>query len=135
MELLSRKRETGISLIELMISLSILSITLTSFLSATSAVSKIFYHQRMLTQAIAVGESLTEGLLLLDPSDSDLNTGVYAKYYSIKGSETTIGLATYTAEWVVQSYDPVPGMRELEVSVYWEERGESKDISWITYRN
>ena len=132
---LSSKNTSGISLIEMMVSMAILSITLTSFMTATGSVSKIFYHQRMLTEAISVGETLTESLLLLDPSADDLKTGSYSRYYSLEGVETTALLHTYTANWAVESYDPVPGMRELEITVSWDEMGETRSISWVTFRN
>ena len=130
-----RAKQGGLSLIEMMISLAILSITMSSFLSATNAVSRLFHHQRMLTQAIAAGESLTEGLLLLDPSDSELETGTYERYYTAQGIETLAPSAIYTAEWSVAPYTAVPGMRELIIRVYWNERGDTKFISWVTYRN
>lgn len=130
-----RRGSAGFSLTEMMVSLSVLAATLSCFMSASSAADRIFYHERYMTQAIAIGEGVTEGLLLLDASDAALFEGSHPRTFDRNGLDVDEDEAFYTARWVVSSYEEVPGVRRIDLTVRWMELGDVREIGWTTYRD
>lgn len=124
----------GLSLVEVMISLSILLTALTMFLSASTSTQRLYQHQRRLTQAISIADHVTEELLLRDASDPDLDEGTHAAQFSEKGFAVTSG-GFYAVTWTVSSYPDVAGIRRVELSVAWSEGGTPRSLGWMTYRN
>lgn len=124
----------GISLIETMMSLSTLYIVLFLFYSTITNVSNIVASQRYIARAIAIGNTVTEELLLYDLADPDLAIGTHSAIYSIGGVEVTSN-AFFTATWVITNYTNVSGIRQIDVTVSWPERTGTKQLSWTTYRN
>lgn len=124
----------GFGLVELLISVSILGISLTLFLSAANAARYLFAHQRNLTQAVAVGDTVTEGLLILDSSDEALAEGEHMAMFTRQGLPTS-SRGFYQVTWVVSNYEEVTGMRKLDITIDWQEQGIVRSTSWTTYRN
>lgn len=132
---LDPRGEAGFSLPELMVSLAVLSITLATTLTASSTAQHLFYHEKLVTQAIAIGETVTEELLLLDASDDALLEGVHEATYSRFGAAAGDASSLYTARWTISPWEDVPGIRRIEIRVSWLESDQPREIQWTTYRN
>lgn len=125
----------GFGLVEMMVSLSIVGLVMTAFMDSAAAARAVFRHQRCLTAAIAVGDQLTEELLLMDGSDSALDFGVHQRTLNREGQPAGAGDVYYTATWTVSNYAAVSGMRQLDLRVGWQEHGSPRYMAWTTFRS
>lgn len=128
----------GFSLIEVMVSSTMLIAGLTGIISAISTTTSLHQHQRRITQGIAIGESVVEELLIRPISDTDLTSGNHPAtplQFDADGDRVVSGSGAYTVDWDVSSAPPaVPLMRTIKVNVRWTENGNSKTFSLSTIR-
>lgn len=124
----------GFSLIEVMISASLLLVGLAGSLAAISTYQKNVAHQRHLTQGIHIAETAMEQMLLVYPSDPLLTDGDHGpQSYDEVGHHVASG-GKYNAYWSVESGIPIPGMRKLSVRVEWMEGADGRNVEFFTYR-
>jgi prepilin-type N-terminal cleavage/methylation domain-containing protein len=129
------RRQRGFSLIEVMISSSLLLIAMTGALMSYSAMTKVLEHQRHLTRASSIAESEMEDLLLRDASHADLAWGAHpAKYFDREGG--AVGFPSiYTVVWSVAPLG-IASMKRITLTLSWSEgvNAETKSIVLVTDR-
>lgn len=124
----------GFTLIEVMISSSILLIGLAAVVSGMAAYTKVQEHQRHMTQAIHIAESAMEEIILAYPSDDDLLVGGHGPiHYDSLGHEVA-GSGTYQVTWAVADASPIPGIKRVDVTVTWNEGTGVKTYALTTWR-
>lgn len=128
----TRSRLRGLSLIETLVSSAILSLGLSAVLLLFGSLNDGHTHQRLLVQALHVGESTMEGLLVRYADDTALGPGHHAgPSFGVDGQ---VGGAFFTTEWDVTEGVPIAGSRDLVVTVRWTERGVAKSFALRTVR-
>lgn len=128
----SRSRPRGFGLIEAMISASILAVGLSGILQLFGHLNDQQTHQRLLVQALHVGEATMEGLLLRYADDTELEEGNHSG--PGYGADGLPGGSFYSTDWLVEDGVPITGTRQLTVTVRWSERGVAKTFSLRTVR-
>lgn len=133
----SKKRvNRGFTLIEVMIAAGVLVISLVGLVVAGVNATKMYANQRSITQAVAVGESVTEEVLLKFETDPEINIGTStSRYFTKNGAPTTAANAFYTVTWFVTGHPSVTGILRIRVLIQWTVNGQPKQIIWNTYRN
>lgn len=135
---LRRRRQSaqrGFTLIEVMISGSILLIGLAGMITALTANLHLQEHSRHMTAAIHIGEGVMEELVLLYPTDADLSAGAHGpRYFSRTGTELSSTPAPYQVNWTVTEGDPIAGIRRIGVTVSWTESIGDRSVSFATWR-
>jgi Tfp pilus assembly protein PilV len=122
----------GFGLIEAMISAAILAVGLSGILQLFGHLNDQQTHQRLLVQALHVGEATMEGLLLRYADDPELEEGNHAG--PGYGADGLPGGSFFSTEWRVEDGVPITGTRQLTVTVRWTERGVAKTFSLRTVR-
>ncbi|MCC7071780.1 MAG: type II secretion system protein [Deltaproteobacteria bacterium] len=116
----------------MMVSLVILAVGLTAMLQLFGNLNDAQTHQRLLVQALHVGEATMEGLIYRYANDTDLDPGSHAgPSFGVDGQP---GGAFFTTDWNVTPDVPFAGVREVVVTVHWSERGLPKTFSLRTVR-
>jgi len=122
-------------LIELSVAMGMMTVAMAGISSVTVNLLRLQRHQRVLTQAIALADEVTEGLLLLDPSDPDLVEGTHTRAFDRLGRELLTGTGFYQTTWTVTNYEEVAGLRGVALTVHWSEGSRAREIGWSTWRN
>ena len=133
---MSRRREgdAGFTIAELVVSLVLLSVTLTTFMSVSATTSRLSLQHAYLTQAITVGEMVTEELLMMGANHANLAEGDHALWFDRAGLDTTQANAVYTVSWTVSDFTVNPAVTQIDVTISWVVEGETRQVSWTTYR-
>jgi len=126
----------GLGLVELLIALTILAMVMTSFSQSASWAHQALRHSARVSQAVAIGEALTEHLLMLNVSDDALTEGAHQVTLNPDGTVSTSQQGSgYVASWIVTPHESVTGVRQLTIRVTWQERGRPQEVTWFTFRN
>jgi prepilin-type N-terminal cleavage/methylation domain-containing protein len=124
----------GFSLIEVVVSSTLLLIGLAGTMSALSSYQKGVEHQRHLTQGIHIAESTMEQILLATPTDPMLAAGTHGpRSFNDVGHLVASG-GKYNAYWIVTPNEPIGGMRKLDVRVEWMEGPNGRNVVFTTHR-
>ena len=123
----------GFGLIEAMISAAMLAVAMTGMLSLITSLNNTYDHERMMTQALHIGEAQMEGLLVLYATDPLLTTGAAhpGPSFTVDGSP---GGTFFTTSWTLNGSVPIAGCREIVLTVAWLERGVIKTFVLRTVR-
>jgi len=139
------------SLIEVMVSATLFLTSAAGVVSAVSSASRVYEHQRRLTQAVAVGEFKMEELLLRYTSHDDITlTGLAPRFMCLTpalapiactasaSSATSMKVSptigpNYLVYWSVKNA-PVTGLRQLDLVVAWLETDGQRELPLMTYR-
>ncbi|MBN2284455.1 MAG: hypothetical protein JXO48_11250 [Deltaproteobacteria bacterium] len=113
------KNITGFTILEILITIFIIAITLTSIMTVTATVINGNAFSRELTNATILAQDTLEDLK---------NTG-YSKLTS--GGPEKVG-ATFSRQWTVLTNSPGTGMSTIEVSVSWNRYGKPKTVKLKT---
>jgi len=105
--------------VEVLIAFAILLVMSTAATAAVLSYIKTHEAQSALTQAMAIAEGKVEDLLVLYPSDAQLNGSHGPEYYDESGAPSD-SLADYQVLWSAQAHD-IEGIVALKVSVSWRE--------------
>lgn len=122
----------GFGLIEAMISAAILAVGLAGMLQLFGHLNDQQTHQRLVVQALHVGEATMEGLLLRYADDPELEEGSHPGPGF--GADGLPGGSFFSTRWLVEDGVPIAGTRQLTVTVSWTERGVTKAFSLRTVR-
>jgi prepilin-type N-terminal cleavage/methylation domain-containing protein len=128
---MSSTRPRAFSLIEVMVSASLLAVGMVGFLSLFSNIAATYEHHRHLTEALLVGEAAMERGLVLYADDAELAFGNHP--LGTFNGVGTPAVGPYTVAWDV-SAGPLTGTRALVVTVSWTERGTPRSIALRTVR-
>lgn len=128
----------GFSLLEVLVSSTLLSAGLTGIVSALSTTTALAAHQRHVTQALQIAESTLESLLIRSVGDPDLAGGTHpatALQFDDEGAPVTSGSGTYSIDWSVTAGPAAaPSMRRVAVRVRWNEFVGEQSFSLTTLR-
>lgn len=124
----------GFGIVELVISLVMLTVTITTFMTISQTTQRLNLRHAYLTQALAAGEQVTEELLMKGTSDADLSAGSHSRYFDRRGRETTAGAHVYEVIWTVKPWATVPGVLQVEINVQWQGPDNLEEVRWTTWR-
>ncbi len=126
----------GFTITEFVFAVSVVGCVLVGFTAAANTATLNFRHFRNLSQAVAIADSITEQVLIMDSSDDALKVGRHVRHYNRIGNPSRrLGDRFYKAVWTVTNYEDVPGIRRIDVTVSWQEKHHVQEVSWTTYRN
>ena len=110
------------ALVETLVSMSILLIGMTLVFAASRTYIEFQTNQEHVTAAMALAQGQLENLLLRYPDDPDLTTGAHGPVFfdalGIPGDTDS----EYEVRWQVSQHAILDGLREVSVTVGWEER-------------
>lgn len=126
----------GFSLVEALVSMAILAAVVTGFLSSMNAAFRGVRHQQEAVIAIGLVDALSEELLMVNPSSTELAMGVHQRFFDVSGRrQSTQSGATYTLEWSISPLETDSSIRTIEMRVLWSQQGTPRRIAWTTWRN
>jgi Tfp pilus assembly protein PilV len=127
----SRRPTRGFTLVEVMVAGTFFLVSFAGMITGISYATKQYEHQRNLTSAIAVSETVMEQLMLLQQNDSRLTAGnTYTQEYNIDGNQVTAGAANsvFTGSWTVVGDTPLTGLRSITLTISWEESVGTRNL-------
>lgn len=125
----------GFSLLEVMISGTMMLAGIAGMMSAYTTLSIHYAHQRHMTHGIHLAEAELEGLLVRFADDALLAPGLHPSVarYDATGNRVGSG-GTYLVDVRVVSHPVIPGFRRVTVIVRWQERGREASVQLTTER-
>jgi len=96
-------------------------------ITGISFATRQYEHQRNLTAAIAVAESVMEQIVLLPQSHPTLTSGnIASRYYDVDGNDLGPSGAShpnmvFTGRWTAVGDTPITGLREVTLTITWNE--------------
>lgn len=130
------RRPAGFSMMEVMLSSSMMLVGIAGMFSAYSTLSDHYAHQRYMTGGLHIAEAELEGMLIRFREDPILSPGVHldvSKYNEM--SVRTLGTAFYTVDVKVSAHPVLAGYRRVTVVVRWPERGRIASVQLMTVRS
>jgi Tfp pilus assembly protein PilV len=128
----------GFSLLEVIVSSTLLIAGLTGIVSALSTTTTLSTHQRNVTQALQIAESTLESLLIRSVADPDLTGGTHPAtplQFDDEGAPVLTGNGTYAVDWSVTAGPAAaPSMRRVSVRIRWTEFVGERSFSLTTLR-
>jgi hypothetical protein len=112
---------------------ALLLLALENTMAAVSASGDISGHQKRMTEVTHVGQSLMEELMGAYDTDADLTAGAHTAEFDADGNR--IAGAQYRADWQITPGSPLPGIRTIELTLTWTEKGIQRMTTFMTYRN
>ncbi|MBI1948241.1 MAG: type II secretion system protein [Deltaproteobacteria bacterium] len=127
------RRAGGFSMLEVLISMSLLAVGMAAISTTYSMLSDAAVHERRVTHALHVAELTVEDLLLRYAGDPELAQGGHAGAvaYTQDGAP---GGSYFTTAWEVATGTPIASARQIRVTVTWTERTGVKTLSLVTVR-
>jgi hypothetical protein len=129
-----RQKPRGFTLLETMVSGTLLLLGLAGVMSAIVAYQKMAVNNKHQTQGIHIAESVMEEILLAYPNDTNLAAGLHGPVEFDEFGHEVSTAGRYLAYWDVVPSDPVVGIRKLTVRVDWLDAGATRNVSFFTYR-
>ena len=124
----------GFSLIEVIISASMLSVGLAAILTAYGNGSHIGAHQERVTVAMHLAEAQLEEALLLYPDADELKSVAHPPiHYTIDGNVSPS--ASYFSTLRSVEPGPIPKTRKVSVTVSWSEPTGPQTLTLTTHRS
>lgn len=118
-------KQSGFSLLELMISCTMLGVVIMGVAMVFPAATKSVTNGRIYTRAINIGQERLQEFERVPITDPLISAGNH-------GPET---IDMYTREWNVVVDSPLPHMRTITMSVYWNTGASADTVTLVTYRN
>lgn len=121
----------GFTLIEVIVAGTFFLVSFAGMITGISYATKQYEHQRNLTSAIAVSETIMEQLMLLQQNDTRLTAGnTTTQHYDIDGNQVAQSNASamFTGQWSVAGDTPLQGLRTLTLTVSWEESVGTRNL-------
>jgi prepilin-type N-terminal cleavage/methylation domain-containing protein len=120
-----RCKESGFSLVELMIAIALLSIGILTMMTMQVNSIRTNSSARRITQSAAIGADRFEKLIGLPYTDDLL----------APESEHTLVDGRYTIEWRVSpDHYPIENVKTIRVTVTTQEAGQQRSISYVYYK-
>jgi type II secretory pathway pseudopilin PulG len=132
-----RRLGRGFTLIEVMVAGTFFLVSFAGMISGISYATKQYEHQRNLTAAIAVAETVMEQLMLLQQTHDSLSAGnTEVRYYDVDGNEvlSTASNRLFTGSWSTVGDTPVTGLRQVTLTISWQESSGNKNLSLTSVR-
>ena len=124
----------GFTLIEVMMSGSILLLGLAAVITAMTTHIAMNEHHRHTTQAIHITEGVLEELLLAFPGDDDLAIAAHGPLHFSRQGHQTAAASVYQVNWTVLGSNPMAGMKKVQVTTTWTEKAGPRKYSVYTFR-
>ena len=108
------------TLIEVLISLTILLIGITSMISVLSNATNIYLNQKDDIIAMMIAQSVMENLLYHYPDHEDLDRGRTHGpiYFNAEGLET-LDDYYFRSTWILEDHESIDGLASMTVDVSW----------------
>jgi prepilin-type N-terminal cleavage/methylation domain-containing protein len=121
-----RRRDAGFSAVELMIALAMFGILMLGFLSLFPLGMRTVDRGKKLTVASSLVQDEIERLKTLPASDADLAAGAHAD-----AANPLFGF--YTRTWTVTDDLPMAGMKTVNLTVSYVDKGIPRNVQVSTY--
>ena len=134
---MNRRRQRGLSLIEVLVSGALLLIGLSAVFASYSSATRLIAHNAAVTNALQLGEATLEELIARQRGDEQLSLGTHGpRTYTASGAlvEARDPSGRFTLTWTVQGYAAMAGMREVTVTTAWNEGATKVSTSLTTWR-
>ncbi len=113
--------EKGFSLIEVLIALSIFAIGILAVALMLNTSIQYNSSANLMTEATEIAQYQIEKLMSASYNDAELDESL-----SPYGPNS---IGKYSVSWTVQEGLPMPGMKTIELTVAWKDRGENKSLT------
>lgn len=124
----------GFSLVEVMVAATFYLVSLAGVLMGIEAARGMYEHQRKMTVALALSESLMEEFLLYQRGDSRIAAGAHGPE-NYNGNLDLDGAGQYVARWTVTPSVPTANLREITLTITWPEKlAGSRSLVFKTVR-
>lgn len=127
----------GFTLVEVIVAGTFFLVSFAGMVTGISYATKQYEHQRNLTSAIAVCETVMEQLMLLQQNDARLTAGdTTTQHYDIDGNQVaqSSASAVFTGEWSVAGDTPLQGLRTITLTISWEESVGTRNLQLESVR-
>jgi Tfp pilus assembly protein PilV len=126
----------GFSMMEVMLSSSMMLVGIAGMFSAYSTLSDHYAHQRYMTEGLHIAEAELEGMLIRFRDDPLLSAGVHPEVSGYnKMGVRTLGTPFFTVDVRVSAHPVVAGYRRVTVIVRWPERGRIASVQLSSVRS
>jgi hypothetical protein len=126
------RRARAFGLLEVMVSAGLLAVGMAAIMSLVSNLEDNYRHQRIVAQALHIGEATLEDLLVRYADDADLTIGAHTGPGFTAGGKP--GGIFFATSWNVVDGVPFAGTREVTVTIQWNENGIVKQMKLTTVR-
>ncbi len=127
------RNRSGFTLMEVLITLAILSVAMMFSSSSVSLISGNFQTSRRFAKAHDVAGLVMEELLSVYESDTKLTDGTHTQDYDEAGRKTAAP-SIFVATWNVRTNFPITKVKEIRLDVTWQETAKQRGVHYITYR-
>ena len=131
------RRQRGFSLIEVMVSGVLLIVGMAAALSVYGTIANQQNHTSHRSTAGTIAEAVLEDLVLRYPGDPSLTVGLHdeGRAFDADGARAAPSDAVFTATWRVQAYAKLKTIREITVTVVWNDSIGARTLEVTTWRN
>jgi prepilin-type N-terminal cleavage/methylation domain-containing protein len=118
--------QKGFGLIEILIAMVLFGIGISLAMRTLPQSNVATTRGRNITKATNLAQQQVEALMAVSYSDADLDAGTHAD------PDNPIDLH-FQRSWVVTDNTPVPGMKQVNVTVIWETASMDSSVTLQTY--
>ncbi len=127
------RRQSGFTLMEVVIALAILSVAMMFSSSSVSLIGTNFQTSRRFAKAHDIAGIVMEELMSVYESDSKLVDGDHSQNFTEFGKKTAVP-DVFLATWTVRTNFPITKVKEIKLDVSWQEVSKRRAVHYITYR-
>lgn len=138
--LVRRRRSSGFTLVEIIVAGTFFLVSFAGMITGISYATKQYEHQRNLTAAIAVAETVMEQIMLFQQTHDSLTAGnTEERWYDINGNDlgptgSVSASRVFTGTWTTQGDTPVTGLRTVTLTISWTESTGERRLSLTSVR-
>ena len=122
------RHASGVTLLEVLVAFSILSVSLVLIMSIFSGGLRIAARGHEYSRAVALAESKLAAVTVVEPLTEGTDEGVFDDLYRWR---TTVRTPSW---WEAPDTQSLLAPREVEIDVVWDEFGQERSVSLTTLR-